>query len=86
MQQQQPNELNYLIEQYNDKVLKISTAAGIINVLPLLIYQMTIQPSMREIDDIKKEYQEILLKTLQFQHFLIYDFERKFEEKLKIIF
>ena len=55
MQQQQPNELNNLVDQYNDKVLKISTAAGI-NVLPLLIYQMQIQPSMREIDDIKKEY------------------------------
>jgi hypothetical protein len=53
-----------LIEQHDDKVLKISTAASIINVLPLLIYQIHAQPHDRAYEEIRREYAEIIQKTL----------------------
>jgi hypothetical protein len=83
--QQQEQELDYLVNQYNDKILKISTAASIINVLPLLIYQIQMQPTERGIEEVRREYAEIISKTLQFQNYLINEFERKFEDRFRYL-
>lgn len=54
-----------MIEQHNDKILKISMATNIINVLPLLIYQIQTKPG-RELEDFRREYAEIIQKILHF--------------------